>query len=174
MYHHQTIHLETQEIETLRTLRKVLKMSDEQVIIRDFNLHHPSWDGLSYSIQHKLTDTLLDIVRETDMDLTLSQDTITRDCQRDNSHEQTIIDLVFTTSVLRQQLVRYKIETKLDHSSNHLPIHTEFEWNNTDLLIKTTPKKTWKKLNVKKFYKNLNLYTKDLDKYFLTSRKIIN
>ena len=84
-------------------------MPGEHVVVEDLNLHHPSWCGPSYPMQHKLADNLLNIVRETDLSLTLPQGTITRDCQRGNSHEQTTIDLVFTTATLQQQVVRYGV-----------------------------------------------------------------
>ena len=127
MYNQQSFHSETQETESFRTLREALKISGEHIIIKDLNLHHPSWGGPSYLIQHKLADNLLDIVRDADLNLTLPQGTIIRDCQRGNNHEQTTIDLVFTTAVLEQQVVRCGVEMKVNQSSDHLSICTEFE-----------------------------------------------
>ena len=73
----------------------------------------------------------IDIVRDADLNLTLPQGIITRDYQKGNNHEQTTIDLVFTTAVLEQQIVRCGVEMKVDQSSDHLSIHTEFEWKLT-------------------------------------------
>ena len=78
-------------------------------------------------MQHKLADNLLDIIQEAELNLTLPQGTIIRDYQRGHNHEQTTIDLVFTTAVLEQQVVRCGVEMKVDQSSDHLPIYTEFE-----------------------------------------------
>ena len=74
-----------------------------------------------------LADNLLDIVRDADLNLTLPQGTITKDCQKRNNHKQTTIDLVFTTAVLEQQVVRYGVEMKVDQFSDHLSICTEFK-----------------------------------------------
>jgi hypothetical protein len=78
-------------------------------------------------MQYKLVDNLLDIVQDADLNLTLLQGTIIRDCQRGNNHKQTTINLVFTTAVLEQQVVQYRVEMKVDQSLDHLPIYTEFE-----------------------------------------------
>jgi len=60
VYNQQSSHSETQETESLRTLKEALKMPEEHIIIRDLNLHHPSWGGPLYPMQHKLADNLLD------------------------------------------------------------------------------------------------------------------
>jgi len=65
-------------------------------------------------MQHKLADNLLDIVQDADLNLTLSQGTIIKDYQREHNHEQTTIELVFITAVLEQQVVRYRVEMKID------------------------------------------------------------
>ena len=39
--------------------------------------------------------------------------------------------LYYDSAVLEQQVVQCGIEMKVDQSSDHLPIHTEFEWELT-------------------------------------------
>jgi len=46
-------------------------MLKKHIITEDLNLHHPSWGGPLYPMQHKLADNLLDIVREADLNLML-------------------------------------------------------------------------------------------------------
>jgi len=174
IYNQQSSHSTTEETESLRTLREALKMPGEHVVVGDLNLHHPSWCGPSYPMQHKLADNLLDIVRETDLSLTLPQGTITRDCQRGNSHEQTTIDLVFTTATLRQQVVRCGVDMQIDQSSDHLPIRTEFEWEPTLKTRERKRRRAWKAMNVEKFLAGLDDRTTQLDDQPLTTRVEIN
>jgi len=174
VYNQQSSHSETQETESLRTLREALKMPGEHIIIGDLNLHHPSWGGPSYPMQHKLADNLLDIVRDADLNLTLPQGTITRDCQRGNNHEQTTIDLVFTTAVLEQQVVRCGVEMKVDQSSDHLPICTEFEWERMGKTKESKSRRAWKSMNIEKFSESLNHRTEHLEDRPLTTRAEIN
>lgn len=174
VYNQQSSYSETQETESLRTLRRALEMPGEHVVLGDLNLHHPSWGGPSYPLQHKLADTLLDIVREADMELILPEGTITRDCQKGSTHEQTTIDLVFATSALRQQLIKCDIERSREQSSDHLPIHTEFEWHDTGLTSKPSQRRAWKKLDTQLFTMSLIQRTNHLENHPLTTRNKIN
>ena len=71
MYNQQSSHSETQETESLCTLKEALKMLGEHIIIKDLNLHYSSWGGPSYLMQHKLAGNLLDIIQDADLNLTL-------------------------------------------------------------------------------------------------------
>jgi endonuclease/exonuclease/phosphatase family metal-dependent hydrolase len=128
IYNPPSTHSETQDTETLRTLEPATQMPGEHVIIGDANLHHPLWAGPSYPMQHRLSDRLISIVRNAKINLILPPGTITRDCQRGSSHEQTTIDLAFASESLCDQLVRCQVESEREQSSDHLPIGTEFEW----------------------------------------------
>jgi hypothetical protein len=75
-------------------------MPGEYIFLGDFNLHHPLWAGPFYPHQYILADNLLEQMRNAGAQLTLPQSTITRDIQKDNSTEQTTIDLIFVTKVL--------------------------------------------------------------------------
>jgi Endonuclease-reverse transcriptase len=174
VYNQPSSHSKTQETESLRTLKEALKMLGEHIIIGDLNLHHSSWGGPSYPMQHKLADNLLDIIQDADLNLTLPQGTITRDCQRGNNHEQTIIDLVFTTAVLEQQVVRCGVEMKVDQSLDHLPICTEFEWERMCKTKESKSQRAWKSINIEKFSESLNHRTEHLEDRLLTTRAEIN
>lgn len=167
-------HSAFEETESLRALRTALRMPGEHIVLGDMNLHHPSWTGPTYPLQHKLADTLLEIVREAEMKLLLPPKTITRDCQRGNSHEQTTIDLIFATSTLENQLVRCQVETEREQSSDHLPIGTEFEWSNQEESKSLTKRRAWKKMNQEVFIKSLSTRTRSLENHTLNTREEID
>ena len=55
---------------TLTLLRETLRGdADDHVVIGDFNLHHPFWSGLARPTQHAAADILLEIARESSLEL---------------------------------------------------------------------------------------------------------
>ncbi len=74
---HKIIH----EKENLSDIEKMLHMSRESILVKDFNLHHFTWEESFYSKQHLLLNELIKMITNIDALLTLSQDTITRNYQ---------------------------------------------------------------------------------------------
>jgi len=133
-----------------------MEMPDEHIFLGDFNLHHPLLAGPSYPHQHILSDTLLEHMRNAGAQLALPQGTITRDIQKGNSVEQTMIDLIFVTEELLSTISHCKVAHELEQSSDHLLISTEFEWNNMSEPWAKPMRRAWKKLNETKFLNTLS------------------
>ncbi len=74
---HEIIH----EKENLSNIEKTLHMSKESILVKDFNLHHFTWEELFYSRQHLVLNELIKMITNIDALLALSQDTIMRNYQ---------------------------------------------------------------------------------------------
>ncbi len=60
------------EKESLSNIEKMLHMSKECILVKDFNLHHLTWEELFYSRQHLLSNDLIEIITNVDASLMLS------------------------------------------------------------------------------------------------------
>ncbi len=109
---HKVIH----EKESLWNIEKMLHMLKECVLVEDFNLHHFTWKRSFYLKQHLLSNDLIEMITNVNASLTLFQDMITRNYQR----SQMIIDLIFTTDDIMNQLIRCKINEEMKNFSDHL------------------------------------------------------
>ena len=111
---------------TLERLSEVLEgptsgnevIQDEQMIVGDFNLHHPAWGGVN-SITDKKSSELLDITESLSMDQLLPRGTATY-----TENCSTTIDLVFATPGVTNSLIHCNVATELDAHSDHQPILT--------------------------------------------------
>ncbi len=74
---HEIIH----EKENLSDIEKMLHMSRESILVKDFNLHHFTWEESFYLKQHLLLNELIKMITNIDALLTLSQDIITKNYQ---------------------------------------------------------------------------------------------
>ena len=81
---------------------------------------------------------------------------------------------MFTIAVLEQQVVRCGVEMKVDQSSDHLSIHTEFEWELTYKASESKSRRAWKSINIEEFSKSLNHYIEHLEDRLLTTKAKIN
>ena len=61
---------------TLSTVRSMLTQGVHHILLGDFNLHHPFWNGPSRPTQHAAADQLLDIIDEFNLSLTLPKGTV--------------------------------------------------------------------------------------------------
>ncbi len=75
---HEVIH----EKESLSDIKKMLHMLKECILVKDFNLHHFTWERSFYSRQHLLSNDLIEMITNVDASLMLFQDIITRNYQR--------------------------------------------------------------------------------------------
>ncbi len=89
-------------------LSKLLKNDCEQLIIKDFNLHHSHWEKWKCFTQHAAINSLLDIITNAKLKLLLKSDIIT--CKTYNQF--TTIDLVFNSEKI--QFMTCKCEIHID------------------------------------------------------------
>ncbi len=111
---HEVIH----EKESLSDIEKTLQMSRECILVEDFNLHHFTWEKSFYSKQHLLLNDLIEMIKNVDVSLMLSQDIITRNYQK----SQMTIDLIFTTDDIMNQLIQCEINEEMKNFSDYLSI----------------------------------------------------
>ena len=111
---HEIIH----EKENLSDIKKTLHMSKENILVKNFNLHHFTWKESFYLRQHLLLNELIEMITNIDASLALSQDTITRNYQE----SQMTINLIFTTDNIMNQLIWCEIDKEMKNFSDHLLI----------------------------------------------------
>ncbi len=152
---HEVIH----EKESLSNIEKMLHMLKECVLVKDFNLHHLTWEKSFYSRQHLLSNDLIEMIINVNALLMLSWNMITRDYQR----SQTTIDLIFTTNDIMNQLIRCEINEKMKNFSDHLSIQTIINLR----VCKESARKSrcnWKTMNEEKF---INILKEQMSKSLL-------
>ena len=130
----------------LPVLKQALSMSNESVIVSDFNLHHSHWSGSSYFKQHLLSNDLLIVMRFVGVIFSLFKNTVIRNYQK----SKIIIDLSFATQKIVDRLIFCEVIHKMKNSSDHLFIDTIFDLR-AQKKSKRRSKRNWKALNEKKF-----------------------
>ncbi len=134
------------EKENLSNIEKTLYMSKESILVKDFNLHHFTWEESFYSRQHLLSNELIKMITNINASLALSQDTITKNYQE----SQMTINLIFTTDDIMNQLIWCKIDKEMKNFSDHLLIQTIINLK----VCKESARKSrcnWKIMNEEKF-----------------------
>ncbi len=152
---HEVIH----EKESLSNIEKMLHMLKECILVKDFNLHHFTWERLFYSKQHLLSNDLIEIITNVNALLTLFQDMITRNYQK----SQMTINLIFTTNNIMNQLIWCKINEEMKNFSDHLSIQTIIDLK----VCKESAWKSrcnWKTMNEEKF---INILREQMSKLLL-------
>ncbi len=143
---HEVIH----EKESLSDIEKTLHMSKECVLVKDFNLHHFTWEKSFYSRQHLLSNDLIEMIINVDASLTLSQNTITRNYQK----FQMTINLIFTTNDIMNQLIWCEIDEEMKNFSDHLLIQTIINFKVCKKSVQKS-RHNWKTMNEEKFINTL-------------------
>ncbi|GFF96865.1 pol-like protein [Aspergillus lentulus] len=105
----------------------------EQVVVGDFNLHHPYWGGLMTQRADPEAEETLQLIENFDLGLLYEAGTVTRG-------SESTIDLSLATPRLQDSLVRCLPREDLDHDSDHIPLETIFA---KPTLERTLPEK-WK------------------------------
>ncbi len=139
---HKVIH----EKESLSNIEKMLHMLKECILVKDFNLHHLTWEKLFYLKQHLLSNDLIEMITNVNASLMLSQNMITRNYQK----SQMIINLIFTTNDIMNWLIWCKIDEEMKNFLNHLLIQTIIDFK----VCKESARKlrcNWKIMNKEKF-----------------------
>uniref|UniRef100_A0A9Q8L8Q9 Endonuclease/exonuclease/phosphatase domain-containing protein n=1 Tax=Passalora fulva TaxID=5499 RepID=A0A9Q8L8Q9_PASFU len=110
----------SRELGTLAHLERTLSQDTKQVLLGDFNLHHPQW-GLEFTPPHAfLGGKLLDITARYGMALVTPKGTETWKARTSAS----TIDLCFLSRELEERLVQCRPNYALEASSDHIPIQT--------------------------------------------------
>ena len=130
--------------ESLFVLKQTLRMSNENVIMNDFNLHHSHWSESSYFKQHLLSNDLLIIMHFVNATLSLFKNTIIKNYQK----SKIIIDLSFATQKIVNKFIFCEIIHEMKNLFNHLFIDTIFNLK-TQKKLKRRFKRNWKILNKK-------------------------
>ena len=92
----------------LLMIERQLQIDVKHVLMKDFNLHHSLWCDSSRFTQHATTNQLLNLIEMTNLNLILSQNTITWQIK----NMMSIIDLMFMSKYLRKKLIHCKIKLK--------------------------------------------------------------
>ncbi|KAH7563672.1 hypothetical protein BM1_00719 [Bipolaris maydis] len=135
----------------LPQVREALRQyhTDEQILLGDFNLHHPLWGGLNREVADLESEDLIDIIGECALHNTLPPGTTTYE----EGHSQSTIDLCLVTTGLIDKVIKSEVDRNLDHDSDHLPISTTLDL--TVQQLKKEPRKDWKRLDEKEYTKAL-------------------
>ena len=99
-------------------LSELFKDDCEQLIMKDFNLHHFHWKKWRCFIQHVIIDSLLDIIINVKLKLLLKSDIIT--CKIYNQF--TMINLVVNSKKIQFIICKCKIHIDLHQELNYLLI----------------------------------------------------
>jgi endonuclease/exonuclease/phosphatase family metal-dependent hydrolase len=95
--------------------------SADNVLLGDFNLHHPNWGGPRVT-PHRASQLLLSLQELHNLSLLLPPEKIT--FKRHSGESK--IDLVFSSSDLINTLTACCLREDLDHGLDHYPIETSF------------------------------------------------
>jgi exonuclease III len=123
--------------------------TNEQVLLGDFNLHHPLWGGLNREATNPESEDLIDIIGDFALHNTLPPGTVTYE----EGRAQSTIDLCLVTTGLIDRVIKSEVDRDMDHDSDHLPISTIL-----DLAVQRLEKrlrKNWKRLDEKLYTKTL-------------------
>ena len=93
---------------------------NEQVLLGDFNLHHPMWGGPRIRYTDPESEDLIAIMEDYELSNTLLPGTIT---YKERTAQSTI-DLCIVTVGLVDRVIQSQVDQDLDHDSDHLPIST--------------------------------------------------
>ena len=156
----------TERSSIISRLNKLLKNDCEQLIVKDFNLHHSHWEKWRCFTRHTMTNTLLNVITNARLKLLLKSDTITY-----KAHNQfTTIDLVFSSEKIQFMTCKCKIQINLHQRLNHLSIITKLCLQTISVQFSTWW--LWKKMNTKalKTYLQIHLSLK----HSLNNKTIMN
>jgi hypothetical protein len=139
----------------LQNLRFALKSSlnkqfKNHIIMKDFNIHHSSWNDISIRLNSRSFEMLL-MMNEFRLQSNLSRETSTY------FHFQkfeSIIDQCLTTKNFKDRILICKTRSNLNHDSNHKLIETILNVSISEASF--LERFNWNRLNMKKFKNILN------------------
>ena len=135
---------------TLNTLCNQLQQEvNSHIVIKDFNLHHSMWAGISRSTQHKSADILIDIAQNALLELATPQRTITWAARGLNS----TIDLAFLSQHLATRVIHCRPRLDINQSSDHFPIETSIQLRTQQVIAER--RRNWKSMDDKALLESL-------------------
>ncbi len=151
---------------TISCLNKLIKDDCEQLIVKDFNLHHLYWKDKRCFTHHTVTDVLLDIIMNIRLKLLLESNIIIKE-----THNQlTTINLAFDSEKIQFMIYKCKMRINLHQKSDHLSIITKLCLCTS--FIQFTTHRLWKKMNTEALNTHLRIHL--LIDCFLNDRTAIN
>ncbi|EDN02399.1 predicted protein [Histoplasma mississippiense (nom. inval.)] len=104
---------------TIPLLRRTITEanSEKQIVVGDFNLHHPLWGGTG-SDRDAEAEELVTLMADQQLELLIPQGTVTYD----EHNRQTTIDLALGTPWIHERKAYCGLREDLDHQSDHQPI----------------------------------------------------
>lgn len=117
-----------------------------QILLGDFNLHHPRWGGNQTFSYHRMAEELISTTSQAGLLLATEPGTVT--WERQGSSCQTL-DLVFLTRNLHQRVLSCRSNPEQSHGSDHLPIITTLQVAKLPA-TPSLPRPQWKKADWEK------------------------
>ncbi len=140
------------ESSTISRLNKLIKDDCEQLIVKNFNMHHSHWKDRRCFTRHIVTDALLNIITNVRLKLLLESDIITRE-----THNQlTTINLAFDSKKIQFMIYKCKMRTDLHQEFDHLSIVTKLCL--CTFFVQLTTRQLWKKINIKALNAHLRIH----------------
>jgi len=107
-------------------IRRMNGPDHSTVVVGDFNLHHPRWEGPEAGYNCRTAaEYLIEITENNGLELGFEPGLITRPAKGAGINPSTI-DLSFITSDITDHLIQTGINKELDKGSDHLPVETVF------------------------------------------------
>ncbi len=121
-----------------------LDSHEELLVLGDFNLHHPLWSTKHRHASNEMpaAQPLLTIIEEFYLQLLTVPGTSTHRWKQGES----TIDLTFGSEDVASRTIHCKIDTSLDHDSDHLPITIAIDWSRQP--ASPSRKRLWAKTNL--------------------------
>ena len=123
-------------------LSELLKKSDKHILLKNFNFYHSIWNDSQCFIKHNMTDELLHIINEIDLQFLILSNISTWK----NRKQSFIINFIFSITDFEQQIISCCMNSSLKNDSNHYSIFTQFNFNKQSQIMKHCH--NWKKMNV--------------------------
>ena len=128
-----------------------LREDTMNIVLGDFNLHHPLWNGTERLTFHTAADTLLDIARDHSLSL-VTPPGMTTWAERGS---RSTIDLIFLSTTDHHKILRCTTRDDIAQSSDHLPVETTIETSTKP--VATAQRRNWKNLDSEALLRALEL-----------------
>ena len=121
-----------------------------QVVLGDFNLHHPYWGGVGQLTQHKAADNLIDIASNHGLALVTPRGTTTWRARG----SQSTIDLIFLSQQIETRMTKCIPRLDLAQSSDHIPMELTLDIRPQHYV--PPRRRCWKKLDIERLQRALD------------------
>jgi ribonuclease HI len=132
----------TDTLQDLEETIQRLDSRDDLLVLGDFNLHHPLWSTIHRRVTSGAAQPLLTIIENFHLQLLTAPGAPTHRWK----DGQSTIDLTFASEDIASRVIHCRIDSRLDHDSDHLPIATTIDWSWQPAPL--LRKRLWAKTNV--------------------------